>query len=140
MTVPNRIPSRRTTDPEFQAEMEGILSREATVVSMLDPLNLAMSKVWLIHVVQENLEALRLTRETELARQPEEHREVFLHSWDALEQQHIDFLAWLRDQPDNEVWISLYPKGNAMGEWDTNGETLKLIDPDSESDDESLPF
>ena len=37
-------------------------------------------------------------------------------------------------------WISLYPKGNAMGEWDTNGETLKLIDPDSESDDESLPF
>jgi hypothetical protein len=125
------------TDPVFDAELRSILGKEVSVVSMLDPISLPVNREWLMREVSAALEILRRDYDANLAAQLPDTKEHFIQAWENLEQQHIDFLEWLGQNPDPEVWISLYPKGNVMGEWDTSGDELKLVDPEQDPD---LPF
>lgn len=134
----NKQPSPPSPDPEFQRELRKILTQELAVVSMLDPIHLPLHRDYMIAAVEANLEVHRETHDESRRETHPDHLEHFDEAWKNVEQQHVDFLAWLRAERKDYVWISLYPQGNPMGEWDTKADRPRLVDDNDEEDE--LPF
>lgn len=91
-------------DPISDAELDAILNRNRAngSVSMLRPMEIHLTRDYLIEVTRQSLEAMQaMSRSAEET--PKQKRSV-----DRAMQQRIDFMAWLSTQPE-QVHVALYP-------------------------------
>lgn len=93
------------SEPISDDELHRIL-QDASVpgtVSMLRPLELYLNRKWIQELVRESLQRLQSNRH------PQD--ETPTQRKDAVRaiQQRVDFLSWLQRQPDDELYMALYP-------------------------------
>lgn len=91
-------------DPISDAELDAILNRNRAngSVSMLRPMEIYLTRDYLIQVTRQSLEAMQAQP------RPAEETAKQKKSTDRAMQQRIDFMAWLSTQPE-QVHIALYP-------------------------------
>lgn len=93
------------TDSLSDDELKRIL-QDASVpgtVSMLRPLELFLSRKWLQDLCRDSLARIRAERDP--AAETDDQRKAARRA----EQQRIDFMAWLQQQKEDEIYIALYP-------------------------------
>jgi hypothetical protein len=93
------------TDSLSDDELQRILQDVSVpgTVSMLRPLELYLSRKWLQDLCRDSLTRIRTERDP--SAETEDQRKAGRRA----EQQRIDFLAWLQQQKDEEIYIALYP-------------------------------
>jgi len=91
-------------DPISDAELDAILNRNRAngSVSMLRPMEIVVSRDYLLQVTRQSLTTLQS------ARQPDTEDDKQRRSADRSIQQRIDFMAWLSSQPE-QIQLAIYP-------------------------------
>lgn len=93
------------TDSMSDDELARILQDVSVpgTVSMLRPLELYLNRKWLQELCRDSLTRIRSERK------PDQETDDQRKAGRRAEQQRIDFLAWLQQQKDEEIYIALYP-------------------------------